>query len=73
MIEIEKMKMFKIKDLQTNKISNWSIEKIVNEINRDRSEGWEDYDESDWYEGWNLWVEGEFYSLYLNKEVKENE
>lgn len=37
----------------------WTLEQILEEINRDRSEEWTDYDESDWQEGWKEWVEGD--------------
>lgn len=56
--------MIQIKNLETGKIENWSMDKVLNEINRDTSEEWIDYNEEDWKEGWKEWVEGhEFYSL----------
>jgi hypothetical protein len=55
--------MFKVKCLKTGEITEWSMQAILNEINRDRSSNWTDYNETDWEEGWNEWVEGEFYSL----------
>ena len=55
----------RVKDLETGEIQEWSLEAILEEINRDRSEHWTDYDETDWLEGWNEWVEGEFYSIIL--------
>ena len=33
------------------------------EINRDRSEDWTAYNESDWREGWNEFVEGDVYTM----------
>lgn len=48
---------------QEESLEEWTLEQIIEEINRDRSEHWTDYDETDWEEGWNEWVEGEFYSL----------
>ena len=36
---------------------------ILEEINRDRSGGWTDYNETDWVEGWECFVNGEFYEL----------
>ena len=45
------------------RIEEWTLEDILEEINRDRSNEWTPYDETDWKEGWNEWVEGEFYSL----------
>ena len=41
----------------------WTLEQILNEINRDRSNDWTNYNENDWREGWNEWVEGEFMTL----------
>ena len=35
----------------------WTIPQILEEINRDRSEDWSAYDESDWLEGWLEWVD----------------
>jgi len=58
-------KTYNIKVLETNEIQEWTLADILNEINRDRSSGWTDYDETDWEEGWNEWIEGEFYSLIL--------
>ena len=61
------MKVIKVKVLGVNgeeeRFEIWTLEQVLNEINRDRSEGWTDYNESDWEDGWNEWVEGEFYSL----------
>ena len=55
--------LFKIKVIETDEVQVWSLEDILAEINRDRSSNWTDYDESDWLEGWNEWVHGEFYEL----------
>lgn len=55
----------KVKDLESGEIKEWSLEAILEEINRDRSGSWTDYDETDWLEGWNEWVEGEFYTIKL--------
>lgn len=49
----------KVKDLESGEIQEWSLKAVLEEINRDRSGSWTDYDESDWLEGWNEWVEGE--------------
>ena len=43
------------------KVENWSIEKILSEINRDRSELWTPYNSSDWREGWAEWVQHDGY------------
>lgn len=57
------MQIIKVRNIEDEVIEDWTIDQILNEINRDRSGDWTDYDESDWREGWNEWVEGEFYSL----------
>lgn len=58
---------YKIKVLpyfgEVERIEEWTLECILEEINRDRSNEWTNYDETDWREGWNEWVEGEYYSL----------
>jgi len=54
-----------IRNVETRKHEVWTIKEVLEEINRDRSPDWKDYDESDWKEGWKEWVEGEFYSMYL--------
>ncbi len=37
--------------------TQWTVAQIIAEINRDRGIGWQDYDESDWQEGWLEFVE----------------
>ena len=59
------MKLYKIRDNETNKIFNWTLDQVLKEINRDHSDGWLDYDESDWQEGWKVWVEEEGYLSML--------
>ena len=54
---------FKVREVESGKVTTWSMEDVLEEINRDRSAGWEDYDHTDWREGWYEWVEGEFYTL----------
>jgi hypothetical protein len=41
----------------------WTLKQILYEINRDHSSEWQNYDESDWREGWDEWCEGDFYHL----------
>ena len=55
--------VFKIQVIETGEIQEWSLDAILDEINRDRSGSWTDYDETDWLEGWLEWVDGEFYEL----------
>lgn len=58
-----KTKQYKVKDLNTNKVSDWTLSDILSEINRDHSEEWEAYDETDWREGWDEWSEGDCFTL----------
>ena len=37
----------------------WDVQQILDEVNSDRSEEWEDYDESDWEEGLEEFTEFE--------------
>lgn len=56
-------------------IHPWTISKVLEYINADRSEEWTDYDETDWVDGWTEWCNGECYriaqpdltSTYFNK------
>ena len=42
----------------------WTVAEIIAEINRDRGINWQDYDESDWQEGWLEFVEtAGYYSI----------
>ena len=62
------MKTFLVQDMGTKKSNLWSLPQILEEINKDRSSEWTDYDESDYVEGWCEWVEGEYFSC---KEIKK--
>ena len=54
---------YEIHEIETGRTFVWTISEILEEINRDRSEEWVDYDESDWLEGWDEWCEGEYFKL----------
>lgn len=43
-------------DRDVGKILEWTMEQILAEINRERSSGWTDYDETDWVEGLTEWT-----------------
>jgi len=45
------MKKFKIINKDNGESETLTIPEIIENINRDRSEDWTDYDESDWIEG----------------------
>ena len=57
------MKTYKLKQIDTEEVTEWTVKDILEEINRDRSDDWSPYDESDWREGWHEWCEGSFYTL----------
>lgn len=40
-------------------IQTWSLAQVLNEINRDHAEGWTNYDQNNWQEGWVEWVDPE--------------
>jgi len=61
--EMSKGGKIKVRYVEENEVHDWTLEDVLDVINRDRSEHWTDYDKSDWQEGWDNWVEGEFYSL----------
>lgn len=63
-----------LKDLSTGKLKEVSVQEILDMVNNDRSEGWENYDKNDWREGWNEWREGDSYTLVsLNEKPKEKQ
>lgn len=45
------MKLYLLRSKETCDLIVLSLNQILSEINRDRSESWEDYNESDWLEG----------------------
>ncbi len=64
-------KIIKIRCKETGNIIKWTMPDVLNEINRDRSSGWTDYNKNDWLEGWNEWIEtDDFYSIYNNKKQR---
>ena len=56
-------KSFIILEIETGKELTWTLEQILQEINRDHNEEWIPYDATDWQEGWINWVEGQYYSM----------
>jgi len=55
------MDNIKVRDVETRKVLTWTLNQVLEEINRDRSEDWTDYDTSDWREGWCDWVQDDGY------------
>ena len=58
-----KEKMFILSEIELKYKFMWTTEELLEEINRDRSEDWEDYNYLDWEEGWFEWCEGDCYTL----------
>ena len=52
-----------IQDIETSETQVVGIDWILNEINRDRSGKWTNYDETDWKDGWYEWCEGDTYKI----------
>ena len=48
--------IYKLKDTEYGEVFECTIPQILQEINRDRSEEWTDYDEPDWREGLSEWT-----------------
>ena len=42
-----------------------TLQEILQEINRDRSEEWTDYDDTDWQEGLDMFTEWELLPCYI--------
>ena len=53
------MKKYVLKNVWTNEIVTVMLSEILEEINRDRSDQWQDYDENDWKEGLDSFTEFE--------------
>lgn len=45
-------------------VRDWSVETMLEEINRDRNSEWIPYDETDYLTGWDDWVEGDSYTRH---------
>ena len=51
------VKLYKLQNVNTGKIVEWTLKDILKEINRDRSDDWQPYDEFDWQEGLEVFTE----------------
>jgi hypothetical protein len=58
-----RLKRFNIQDISTGKVYQWTISRILREVNRDHSKDWMSYNRRDWREGWDEWCEGDYYKL----------
>jgi hypothetical protein len=64
------MKKYKVETCQSliesghrREVFSWSVDEILEEVNRDTSNKWADYNKSDWKEGWMEWCENEMYTI----------
>ena len=44
-------KLYKIRDIEDGSVYDMTLPMILEELNRDRSDEWMNYDETDWREG----------------------
>ena len=61
---------FSIKDLSNGETYVWTIDQMLEEINRDRSSTWNNYTSKDFMDGWNEWIEGEPYYTLIGENKK---
>lgn len=53
-----------IYNVETKKVETWTIAQMLDEINRDHSDEFRTYDQTDYINGWKEWVENSgFYKL----------
>jgi len=52
-------KIYTLKNTLDGSVVKWTLPEILEEINRDRSDEWSDYDEWDWKEGLDTFTEYE--------------
>jgi len=52
-------KIYTLKNTLDGSVVKWTLPQILEEINRDRSDEWSDYDEWDWKEGLDTFTEYE--------------
>lgn len=58
-----KVVAIEVLNVQTGKKENWTMRQVLAEINRDHSDEFIPYAESDWREGWVEWVDNQYYRL----------
>ena len=52
-------KIYTLKNTLDGSVVKWTLPETLEEINRDRSDEWSDYDEWDWKEGLDTFTEYE--------------
>jgi hypothetical protein len=54
------LETYKLRYIPTGQIEEWTLDQILEEINRDRSDDWQAYDKNDWFEAVkDRWIEYE--------------
>lgn len=51
------MEVYLLLNTETNEILPMNVQMILEEINKDRSDQWQPYDEKDWTEGLKAWTQ----------------
>ena len=63
-------RMFLLRDVETGQDVRMSLPEILKEINRDRSDDWTNYDETDWRDGVTNWIDYELIGeIFKTEEV----
>ena len=57
------MTVYTVRNLHSRELENWSLKEVLHEINRDRSDEWTSYNETDWKEGWACHAEGDTFTM----------
>ena len=57
------MSKYKVKCLETGAIYGFTVNDILDEINRDHGDDFTPYTVKDWREGWSEWCEGYTYAM----------
>jgi hypothetical protein len=55
--------VFTVLDKYSDEILTWCIEDVLDEINKDRPEKWDDYTKDDWFEGWLSFCEDDIFTM----------
>lgn len=48
---------YKLLNVETNEVVTMTLNEVIQEINRDRSDEWQNYNENDWKEGLEVFTE----------------
>ncbi len=65
LIKLKHLNEIPIRNLQTGEIEQWPIDVVLEEINRDHSDDFIPYTKENWVEGWDEWMESEYYTRHV--------